>query len=177
MSHLITPEVHRTPLCTTLAPSGPAPAASCSAERLAEDEQIGTRLFVLPSLLLVFAPATQRLACYPSPSRDVIGNRPKAMWGFPGGNTSATAAPGGTARNRPDNYFERHGWPDPGWPYSDEPALLTGLFAVAVAQTVVIAYHYVHLRTRSPRIQGGALPSTLSHFWADAAGHLAQVRL
>ena len=129
------------------------------------------------SLLLVFAPSTQRLACYPSPSRDVIGNRPKAMWGFTGGNTSATAAPGGTARNRPDNYFERHGWPDPGWPYSDEPALLTGLFAVAVAQTVVIAYHYVHLRTRSPRIQGGALPSTLSHFWADAAGHLAQVRL
>lgn len=106
-----------------------------------------------------------------------LENRPKAMWGFTGGNTSATAAPGGTARNRPDNYFERHGWPDPGWPYSDEPALLTGLFAVAVAQTVVIAYHYVHLRTRSPRIQGGALPSTLSHFWADAAGHLAQVRL
>lgn len=46
---------------------------------------------------------------------------------------------------RPADYFEQNGWPDPGWPYSDKPALLTGLFAVAVGQVLVIAYHYFHL--------------------------------
>jgi hypothetical protein len=70
------------------------------------------------------------------------------------------------------DYFERNGWPDPGWPYSDQPALLTGLFAVACGQVAVIAYHYVHLRSNSPRIQKAVMAP--SSFWADAAGHLAQ---
>ena len=70
------------------------------------------------------------------------------------------------------DYFERNGWPDPGWPYSDRPALLTGLFAVACGQVAVIAYHYLHLRSGSPRVQKAPLPP--SSFWADAASHLAQ---
>jgi len=92
------------------------------------------------------------------------------------GNATPSAADGGiysVAAQRPaPDYFERNGWPDPGWPYSSRPALLTGLFAVACAQLAVIAYHYIHLRTRSPRIQkAAAVPSS---FWRDAAGHLAQ---
>jgi len=76
------------------------------------------------------------------------------------------------ATQRPMDYFASNGWPDPGWPYSSEPALLTGLFAVACSQVVVILYHFLHLRSSSPLIQKGAPPS--SSFWVDAAGHLAQ---
>jgi len=85
------------------------------------------------------------------------------------GNASVVDA---AATQRPMDYFASNGWPDPGWPYSSEPALLTGLFAVACSQVVVILYHFIHLRSSSPLIQKGAPPS--SSFWVDAAGHLAQ---
>ena len=96
------------------------------------------------------------------------------MWGASNASLPAgDVTHGGAAAQRPvTDYFERNGWPDPGWPYSSKPGLLTGLFAVACGQAAVIAYHYFHLRTRSPRIQKGELVPL--SFWRDAAGHLAQ---
>jgi len=95
------------------------------------------------------------------------------MWGSRSNSSVVDTASIGSSVRRPEpDYFERNGWPDPGWPYSNQPALLTGLFAVAVGQVLVIAYHYFHLRTSSPRIQKSVLPP--SSFWVDAAGHLSQ---
>ena len=97
----------------------------------------------------------------------------RMWWGQNGSSADGEGAVLGAATNRPaGDYFERNGWPDPGWPYSEQPALLTGLFAVAVGQVVVIAYHYFHLRSSCPRIQKDVLPP--SSFWVDAAGHLSQ---
>lgn len=93
------------------------------------------------------------------------------MWGGSSNPSNSSDAVAATQRPSAD-YFERHGWPDPGWPYSNEPALLTGLFAVACGQVAVILYHFLHLRSSSPRIQKGLPPPT--SFWFDAAGHLAQ---
>jgi len=93
------------------------------------------------------------------------------MWGGSSNPSNSSDAVAATQRPTAD-YFERHGWPDPGWPYSSEPALLTGLFAVACGQVAVILYHFLHLRSSSPRIQKALPPPT--SFWLDAAGHLAQ---
>ncbi|KAJ1495823.1 hypothetical protein T484DRAFT_1662840 [Baffinella frigidus] len=56
-------------------------------------------------------------------------------------------------------------WPSP-------VGLFSGIFAVAVAQVVVIAYHYWHLRQGWPMVQGGK-PDHAA-FWRDALEHIAQ---
>lgn len=56
-------------------------------------------------------------------------------------------------------------WPSP-------IGLFSGMFAVAVVQVIVVAYHYWHLKQNWPMIQGGK-PDPAA-FWRDALGHVSQ---
>ncbi|EKX50464.1 sterol desaturase [Guillardia theta CCMP2712] len=82
-------------------------------------------------------------------------------------NESAASSPSYSAYVYGDS-----SWPDPGWPLTNRPALLTGIFAVACGQVVVILYHFFHLRSNCSRIQKAVMPE--SSFLSDMMGHLAQ---